>query len=94
VAKALSTRVSIILTQISIHAEDGSQQSATFTHVIKGPALMCPIMPLVGQHFCTHFKPYKLRTNNQNLINNKEAYIALISLLKPQTIKIIFINKK
>jgi hypothetical protein len=55
---------------------------------------MCPIMPLADQHFRAHFKPYKLSTNSQNLINNKEAYTTLISLLKPQTTKIIFINKK
>jgi hypothetical protein len=60
---------------------------------LRGPALMCQLMPLADQHFHTHFKPYKLSTNNQNLIN-KEAYTTLISLLKPETTKIIFINKK
>jgi hypothetical protein len=35
VVKTLSTHVSIILTQVSVPAEDGSQQSATFTHALK-----------------------------------------------------------
>jgi hypothetical protein len=61
---------------------------------LRGPALSCPLMPLADQHFHTNFKPYKLSTNNKNLINNKEAYTTLISLLKPQTTKTIFINKK
>jgi hypothetical protein len=61
---------------------------------LKGPTLSCPLMPLADQHFHTHFKSYKLSTNNQNLITNKKAYIILISLLKSQITKIIFINKK
>jgi hypothetical protein len=42
VAKALLTHVAIILTQVSVPAEDGSQQSATFTHCLKGSS---PYMP-------------------------------------------------
>jgi hypothetical protein len=61
---------------------------------LRGLALSCPLMPLADQHFHTHFMPYKLSTNNQNFINNKEAYTTLISLLMPQTTKIIFIKNK
>jgi hypothetical protein len=63
--------VAIDLTHVSIPGENGSQQSSTFTHVLKGSTLMCPLMPLADQHFCAHFKPYKLLTNNKNFINNK-----------------------
>jgi hypothetical protein len=88
VAKAPSTHISVVLTQASVPAEDGSQQLATFTYVLKGPALTCPIMPLVNQHFRAHFKPYKLSTNNQNLHKQQnKTFAALIVLLKSQIIK-------
>jgi hypothetical protein len=61
---------------------------------LRGLALSFPLIPLADQHFYTHFKSYKLSTNYQNLINNKEAFADIIVLLKPQTTKIIFINKK
>jgi hypothetical protein len=35
VAEALSTHVSIVLTRVSVPAEDGSHQSSFFTHVHK-----------------------------------------------------------
>jgi hypothetical protein len=88
VSKALSTHISIVLTQVSVPTEDGSQQSATFTHVLKGPALTCPIIPLADQHFRVHFKPYNLSINNQNPHKQqKKTSAALIVLLKPQTTK-------
>jgi hypothetical protein len=60
-----------ILTQVSVPAEDESQQSGTFTHALKGPPLSCPIMPLADKHFHIYFNSYKLSTNNKILINNK-----------------------
>jgi hypothetical protein len=40
--KTLSTHVSIILTKVSVPAEEGSQQSATFTHVLRGSSTFVP----------------------------------------------------
>jgi hypothetical protein len=51
-------------------------------------------MHLKDQHFRDHFKSYKLLTNNENLINNKDCIQNLIVILKPQTMKIIFIDNK
>jgi hypothetical protein len=68
----LSTHVTNGLARVSVPTENGSQNSTTFTHTLKGPALAYPIMSLADQHFRTHFKPYKLSTNNQIFINNKE----------------------
>jgi hypothetical protein len=42
VAKALSTHISIILTQVSVPKEDRSQQSSTFTHALKGSRTCVP----------------------------------------------------
>jgi hypothetical protein len=62
VAKMLSTHVSIILTQVSVPIEYVSQQSATFTHALKGsstcvsthapsgPALSHPPQALQAKH--------------------------------------------
>jgi hypothetical protein len=44
--KMLSTHISNVLTQVTVCAEDGSQQSTTFTHALKGPTLTCPIISL------------------------------------------------
>jgi hypothetical protein len=44
VAKMLSTHISIVLTWVSVPAEDGSHQSSVFTHVHKGPVPKCPLM--------------------------------------------------
>jgi hypothetical protein len=62
------------------HALKGS---STFvpTHAPSGPTLSYPLQALQAKH-------------KQLLINNKEAFAALIFLLKPQTTKIIFINMK
>jgi hypothetical protein len=71
-AKVLLIHVSIILTQVSVPIEDGSQQSVTFTRALKGLALTCPIMPLANQHFRAHFNPYKLSVQTtKTFINNK-----------------------
>jgi hypothetical protein len=51
--------------RVSVPVEDGSQQLATFTYALKGPALACPLMPLVDQYFCTHSISYKLSTNTK-----------------------------
>jgi hypothetical protein len=40
---------------------------------LRGPALSCPLMPLMNQYFHTHYKSYNLLTNNKNLINKKES---------------------
>jgi hypothetical protein len=69
---ALNT-ITNILTQVSVPVENESQQSTTFTHALKGLALAFPIMPLADQHFRAHFESYKLSTNNQIFINNKES---------------------
>jgi hypothetical protein len=66
------------LTYVSVPTEDikhALKGSSTFmpTHASSGPALVCPIMPIMDQYFPTHFKSYKLLTNNQNFINNKEG---------------------
>jgi hypothetical protein len=53
VAKALSTHVSIVLTHVSVPAENGSHQSLFFTHVHNGPVLKYSLMS------------YQLNTNNQ-----------------------------
>jgi hypothetical protein len=43
-------------------------------------------MPIMDQYFHTHFKSYKLSTNNQNLHKQqKKTFATLIVLLKPQT---------
>jgi hypothetical protein len=75
--------VSINLTQVSIPAENGSNshQSSHMplrdqhvpSHAHSRPTLSCPL------------KSYNLLTNNQNVIKKKEAFTALIFLLKPQT---------
>jgi hypothetical protein len=65
--------VAIDLTHVSVSTENGSQQSSIFIHALKGSALTCPLMPLADQHFHAHSKSYKLLTNNQNFINNKEG---------------------
>jgi hypothetical protein len=38
----LATHVTNDLTQVSVHAEDGSQQSATFTHALRGSNTFMP----------------------------------------------------
>jgi hypothetical protein len=63
---------------VSVPAEDikhALKRSSTFmpTQAPSGPALACPLMPIMDQHFCTHFKSYKLLTNNQNFINDKHT---------------------
>jgi hypothetical protein len=56
-------------------------------HAVKRPALSCPLMRLEDQHFCAHFKTYKLLTNNQNLINNKDSIHSLNSSIKSTNIE-------
>jgi hypothetical protein len=57
--KTLSTHVCIILMQVSVPSEDGSQQSATFTHAVQqlhahscpsGSALSCPLLCPTAKH--------------------------------------------
>jgi hypothetical protein len=50
VAEALSTHVSIILTRISVPAEDGSHQSSFFTHVHKGTVPKYSLMSIKDQY--------------------------------------------
>jgi hypothetical protein len=52
-----------------------------------GPTLSCALMPLVDQYFHTHFNVLQAKHKHQTFINNKEAFAALIVLLKPQIIK-------
>jgi hypothetical protein len=61
----LSTHITNDLAHISVLAEDRLQQLATFTHALKEPTLVCPIMPLADQHFRARFKSYKLSTNTK-----------------------------
>jgi hypothetical protein len=83
---ALNT-VSIKLTQVNVPAENGSQQSSTFTHALKGPALTCPIMPIVYQHFRAHSSPTSYSQTTKIFINNKETFVSLIVLVKSLTTK-------
>jgi hypothetical protein len=41
-AKTLSTHISIVLMQVSVPVKDGSQQSAIFTHALKGSSTCVP----------------------------------------------------
>jgi ligand-binding SRPBCC domain-containing protein len=54
VLKALSTHVSIVLTWVSVHIEDGSNQSSFFTHVHKGPVPKYSLMSTKDQYRITH----------------------------------------
>jgi hypothetical protein len=78
---ALNT-VSIKLTRVNVPAENGSQQSSTFTHGLKGPALTCPIMPILYQHFRSHSSPTSYSQTTKIFINNKETFASLIVLVK------------
>jgi hypothetical protein len=71
---ALNT-VSNDLTQVSVPAENGSQQPSTIINALKGPALMCPLMPISDLHFRAHFKSYKLLTNNKESILSPNSSI-------------------
>jgi hypothetical protein len=53
---ALNTST-IDLTQVSVPAENGLQQSSTFTLALKGPALTCPLITIADQHFRAHSSP-------------------------------------
>jgi hypothetical protein len=92
--KMLSTLFLTCLTQVSIPAEDGSQQSAIFTHDVKGSSTFVPTHAPSRPALSYPLQVLQVSTNNQNLIDNKEVYTTLISLLRTQTTKIIFINKK
>jgi hypothetical protein len=83
---ALNT-VSIKLTRVNVPAENGSQQSSTFTHALKGPALTCPIMPIADQYFRAHSSPTSYSQTTKIFINNKETFVTLIVLVKSPTIK-------
>jgi hypothetical protein len=86
--KTLSTHVSIILMQVSVPTDDGSQRSGIFTHALKdsrtcmpthapsGPALSCQLQVLQVNH--KHQNPHK---------QQKKTFTVLIVLLKPQTTK-------
>jgi hypothetical protein len=66
------TNVSNDLMHISVPAEDGSQQSATFTHDLKGPALSVSTHDPSGlEHL---YPPNVLQTKHkdQTFINKKE----------------------
>jgi hypothetical protein len=62
-------------------------QSSTFTHSLNGPTLTCPLMPIVDEHFRAHSSPISNSQTTKIFINNKEAFISLIVLLKPQMTK-------
>jgi hypothetical protein len=57
------------------------------THAPRRPTLACPIMPIMDQYFCTYSSPTNYSQTTKISINNKEALIDLIVLLKPQTTK-------
>jgi hypothetical protein len=57
VTKALSTHLSIILTRVSVPAEDGSHQSSLFTYVHKGPVPKYSLMSTKDQYRSTHSWP-------------------------------------
>jgi hypothetical protein len=77
-AKMLSTYVSIILTHVSVLAEDIKhilKGSSTFmpTHAPSRPALACPIMPIMDQHFRAHSSPTNYSQTTIMFINNKRS---------------------
>jgi transposase len=80
--------------QVSVHAENRSQQLATFTHALRGSSTFMPTHAPRKSALSYILQALQAKHKQPNFINNKEAYTALISLLKPQTTKIIFINKK
>jgi hypothetical protein len=57
VAVALSTPVSIVLTRVSVPAEDGAHQSSFFTHVHKGQVPKYTLMSTKDQYRSTHSCP-------------------------------------
>jgi hypothetical protein len=85
VTKALSTNVSIVLTKVSVPAENIS------SFPIMGFSLTSPYNGLFKSSYswAFHTKVLQLNTNNKIiLINNKRRHPeALIVLLKPQTTK-------
>jgi hypothetical protein len=86
--------VNNVLMQISVPAEDESQQSATSTHALRGSSTFVPTHAPSGPALSYPLQALEAKHKQPNLINNKEVYTTLISLLKPHTTKIIFINKK
>jgi hypothetical protein len=90
--KTLSTHISIVLTQVSLPAEDikhALKGSNTFvpTHTPSGPALAFSIMPIMDQCFRAHSSPTNYSQTTKIFINNKGTFASLIVLLKPQTTK-------
>jgi hypothetical protein len=50
--------------------------------LVQVSVLSCPLMPLVDQHFRTHFKSYKLRTNTKPHKQQKKVSTSLNSSTK------------
>jgi hypothetical protein len=91
--KALSTHVSNDLTHVSVPAKyikHAHKVSSTFvpTHAPSGSALVCPIMPIMDQYFCTHFKSNKLSATFKIFINNKRDICNTNSSIKATNNKI------
>jgi hypothetical protein len=74
---------------------------------LMGPALSYPLMPLADQHlcaqlkllighwyFCTYFNVLHISTNNQTVINKKEAYTSPNNSTKITNNKITSLTKK
>jgi hypothetical protein len=83
VAKTLSTHVYIVLTQVSVPAEEGSIIPSWAFHSI-------PVMSISHHPHHGHFTQCRIPKHKQpnNLVNNKRRHAQiLIVLQKPQTTK-------
>jgi hypothetical protein len=88
VVKTLSTHVSIILTQVSVPADDGSQQLGIFTHALKGSRTCVPTHALSGPALSCQLQVLQVKHKHQNPYKQqKKTFTALIVLLKTQTTK-------
>jgi hypothetical protein len=86
IAQTLSNIVSNDLTHVSVPTEDikhALKASSTFvpTHAPSGPALPCPIMPIIDQYFHTHSSPTSYSQSARIMPPTTKAYTILIVVL-------------
>jgi hypothetical protein len=73
VAKALSTHVFNDLMQVSVPAEDGSQQSASYTHALKGSSTFVPTHAPSTPSHSYPLQVLQAKHKQPNFIKNKES---------------------